>query len=268
MAYGAAAWLGASGFLAAYVAGVLVRARLPRHRRIIRSFHEGLATGAQIGLFLLLGLLVFPSRLDEVAVEGLVIAVVLLLIARPVAVFVCTVWFHRPWPETAFTMWAGLRGAVPIVLATFPLTERYPDGEFIFDVVFFVVLVSAVAQGLTLAPFARRLRLRATARDAADLVDAVPIDSLLEEVVELRVDEDSPVAGRALRDAPTPAGTRLAAIARGNAVLVPDGSTEILVGDVLIGVVGRDESHRLGDWLRGRDADVRVDAGSATDTVG
>ena len=154
-AYGLAVLVEGSGFLAVYLAGVVLSERAGRYRRALRSFQAGLASVAQVGLFFLLGLLVFPSELADVAGQALFVAVVLALIARPVAVLVSTIWFRWPLRQMVFLSWAGLRGAVPIVLATFPLTARYEDGRLIFNIVFFVVLVSATVQGTTLAWLAR-----------------------------------------------------------------------------------------------------------------
>nr|WP_239393934.1 cation:proton antiporter [Frankia sp. CiP3] len=115
VSYGLAAAIGASGFLAVYVTGLFVGARVPLHRRGIRTFHEGLASTAEVGLFLMLGVLVFPSDLPGVVLPGLVVAAVLVLLARPIAGLVSLVWLGYRWQELAFICWAGLRGAVPIV---------------------------------------------------------------------------------------------------------------------------------------------------------
>ncbi len=159
LAYGIAVTFGASGFVAVYLTGVLVGALLPRQRRAILGFHEALANAAEIGLFLLLGLLVFPSRLPPVALSGLLVAVVLTSVARPVAVWVCTLGQGYRWPERTVLSVGGLKGAVPIVLATFPLTAGVDGADLIFDVVFFVVLVSVLFQGIALLPTVRRLGL-------------------------------------------------------------------------------------------------------------
>jgi cell volume regulation protein A len=155
-AYGLAAVLGGSGFLAVYIAGLLI-GRDVRFRKAVEVFHKGLASTAQIGLFLMLGLLVFPSDLPAVAGKALLIAAVLVFVARPLAVMVCLAPFGFSRGERIVASWAGLRGGVPIVLATFPLTELHPDGHLIFNIVFFVVLLSATVQGLTIARLARRL---------------------------------------------------------------------------------------------------------------
>jgi potassium/hydrogen antiporter len=234
LAYGIGAALGASGFLAVYVAGLAIGSGSPRHRRSIRRFHEGLASVAQITLFLLLGLLVFPSQLPAVAGTGLLTAAVLVFVARPLAVAACLPWFGFRGRELVFAAWAGLRGAVPIVLAIFPFTVGYPAGSLIFDVTFFVVLVSAALQGLTVAPVARLLGLRAgkTAWDA--VADLVPLDSAGVDVVELEIGPANGVAGCRLRDAPMPLTARVAAVLRADAVTVPDGDTRVVAGDLLI----------------------------------
>ncbi len=158
-AYGLAVVVGGSGFLAVFLAGVVLVERAPRFRRRVQAFHASLAMGAELGLFFLLGILVFPSQLAGVATEAITVAVVLVLVARPLAVVSSMAWFRWPANELAFVSWAGLRGAVPIVLATFPLTVGHPDGQLVFDVVFFVVLLSATVQGATLSPLSRRLGL-------------------------------------------------------------------------------------------------------------
>jgi len=157
--YGVAAWGGASGFLAVFVGGVVLGSVAPAAASATKDFQAGLASLAQLGLFLLLGLLVFPSQLGAVAWQALAIAAVLVFVARPIAVAISLAAFRPGWREIAFVSWAGLRGAVPIVLATFPLTAGHPNGDLVFDVVFFVVLVSVLVQGSTVSAAARRLGL-------------------------------------------------------------------------------------------------------------
>ena len=249
LAYGTATALGTSGFLAVYLAGVVVAARAPRQRRTLRTFHEGLAATAQISLFLLLGLLVFPSRLPAVAVEAGVITLVLVLVARPLAVLLCLLPFRMPFREVAFAGWAGLRGAVPIVLATFPLTAGYEDGPLIFDVVFFVVLVSALIQGFTITPVARRLGLRAEVDPLADVAEIIPLDIVGVDVRELEVPAGAGVVGGDLARCPLPGDARVTAIVRAGQVVVPTGTTILAAGDLLTIVSG--PSRDLDDALRG-----------------
>jgi cell volume regulation protein A len=238
LAYGGGALLGTSGFLAAYVAGVVVGAGAPRWRRAVRTFHEGLASTAQIALFLLLGLLVFPARLPSVALAALAVAAILVFVARPLAVAVVLPWFGFSRREVVFASWAGLRGAVPIVLATFPLTVGHPDGQLIFNVTFFVVLVSVAVQGLTVSPLARRLGLRADGESWGGLAEVIPLDAVGIDVVEISVPTGSPVVGRLLREVPLPLGARVAAIVRSGEVMVPDGDSRLAESDFLV-VFGR-----------------------------
>ncbi len=163
LSFGAADSLGGSGFLAVYIVGLAVGSTPSRYRRQLAAFHEGVAFVAQVGLFVLLGLLVFPNQLPHVAVSGLALAVVLMLVARPTAVWVSTAGSRFSNRERLLLGWAGLRGAAPIVVATFVLSSHVPDSNTIFNAVFFVVIISALVQGTTLERFARRLRLTAEA---------------------------------------------------------------------------------------------------------
>ena len=195
--------------------GLVVAARAPSRRRAVLAFHEGLASTAQIGLFLLLGLLVFPSRLDDQLLGALGIALVLVLVARPLAVLASIGWMRFRLAELVLVSWAGLRGRGPIVLATFPLTAGYPEGELIFDVVFFVVVISVLLQGLTAAALARRLGLEAEPDTAASVAEALPIDAPGVEVLEIEVGSSCAVVGRSLLEVPPPLEARVAAVLRG-----------------------------------------------------
>lgn len=175
LSYGAAAQLGASGFLATFVTGAFVGALVPRRRRGIQSFHAALASVADIGLFLVLGLLVSPTRLPGVALSALAVAGALTFIARPLAVLVCVAPARRlGWRQSAVVGWTGLRGAVPIVLATFPFALGHPQAQAIFDVVFFVVLVSALVQGSTVTTLVDRLGLSPPGERCAPVARASP----------------------------------------------------------------------------------------------
>lgn len=234
LAYGGATTLGASGFLATFVAGVVVATRAPRRRPTITLVTDALASTAQIALFLLLGLLVFPSELPGAAADALLISLVLVLVARPVAVALCLLPLRWRPAELALVSWAGLRGAVPIVLATFALTAGYPEGELLFNVVFFVVVISTLAQALTVRPVARRLGLLATTPPPPALTTVLPIDEMATDVIEVELTTTAAVAGRALRDVPTPGDTRVSVVVRGGASLIPDGDTVLAVDDVLV----------------------------------
>lgn len=175
LSYGLAGLLGGNGFLAAYVAGIVAGAREFPDKRTVLLFQDGLAWLAQVVMFLTLGLLVYPTDLPGVVAPGLAVTAVLMLVARPLSVFLCLAPFRRyDWRAKLFVSWAGLRGAVPIVLATFPIVAGIAGAQAIFNIVFFVVLVSTIIQGPTLGWLARRLRLDAQpgATPAAPLPNA------------------------------------------------------------------------------------------------
>jgi len=159
LAYGVATAIGSSGFLAVYITGLVLGRKRPVVQPLLH-FHEGLAAAAEAVLFLMLGLLVFPSRLVHVLGPSLVVAAVLMILARPAAIAVCLPWFRFSRRELVVVSWAGLRGAVPIVLATIPLTAGHPDGELVFDVVFVTVLASLIVQASTVGLLVQRLGFR------------------------------------------------------------------------------------------------------------
>jgi cell volume regulation protein A len=168
LAYGAADSFGGSGFLAVYLAGLMLGGRSMPNGRALRVFHGGAAWLAQVTLFLILGLLVNPAGLGSVAADSLVLTVVLLLVARPVAVMLATVPDRFSVNERLLLAWAGLRGAVPVVLATFPVIAHVARAERFFDIVFFAVVISTLVQGTTFEPFARRLGLTGRPRGDRD----------------------------------------------------------------------------------------------------
>jgi cell volume regulation protein A len=253
LAYGFAVAVGASGFVAVYLTGLLVGALLPRHRRNILGFHEALANAAEIGLFLLLGLLVFPTQLVAVAVPALLVAATLTFIARPAAVWLCTLKQDYEWRERTVLSAGGLKGAVPIVLATFPLTAGIDDAPLIFNVVFFVVLVSVLVQGLALLPIVQRLGLEQASPAWAPVAQALPLEGIEVDLIEISVTADLYLAERRLADLPTPRGAIVTAVIRNHHVLVPSGNTIIEVDDVLLITTERRPTtpEELTAWARG-----------------
>lgn len=221
-----------SGFLAAYIAGIVLgNSRLPYKTGLTRV-HDALAWLGQVAMFLMMGLLVFPSRLMEVAWPGLLLAVFLAVVARPVVVALCLLPFRYPRRELAYISWVGLRGAVPIILATYPVLAGVPGGERIFDVVFFVVVVSSIIPGATVSPLARKLDLEAAEPPAPQAVLEIETRQLLDgEIVSFYIDDALPVAGETLRDIPLPDGTSVMLVVRGRDVIPPKGDTALLPGD-------------------------------------
>ena len=187
---------------------------------------------AQIAMFTLLGLLSFPSRLAAATVPALLVATSLILVARPLAVGACLFPFRYSPREVAFVAWGGLKGAVPIVLATYPFMWGLAGAERYFDVVFFVVLVSAVAQGWSLPPVARMLGLRLPAAPVPPAtLEITALRDIGSDIVEYVVGEDSRAARLRVRDLALPDGVLIAMIVRGQDVTPPRGSTQILPGD-------------------------------------
>lgn len=239
-AYGAASAAHASGFLAVYVASlVLGNARLP-HGPATRGFAEAVGWLAQIGLFVMLGLLATPSELPGAVLPALAIGGALLLLARPLSVLVAATPFRVPWRQQAFLSWAGLRGGVPIVLATVPVTAGVPDSDLLFNVVFVLVVVFTLVQAPTLPAVARRLRLGGP-EEARELdVDASPLVSLGADLLQLRVPEDSRLHGVEVSELRLPPGAALTLVVRDGQALVPGARTTLRHGDELLLVVTAD----------------------------
>jgi cell volume regulation protein A len=232
LAFGVTTLVHGSGFLAVYLAGmVLGNGPLPYHNGLLRV-HDALAWLAQIGMFLILGLLVFPSGLLEVAPQGLGLAILLACVARPLVVALCLAPFRYPQREVAYIGWVGLRGAVPIVLATYPVLVGAPGADRIFHVVFFIVVANALVPGATVAWVTRRLGLQKAESPAPQAVLAIESRLPLEgELLSFYVDEALVVMGATLRDLEFPEGSSVTLIVRGNRLIPPRGSTELHRGD-------------------------------------
>ncbi len=232
LSFGIADVIGGSGFLAVYLVGLAVGSTPSRYRRHLVAFHEGLAFLAQVALFIVLGLLVFPSRLPEVAAAGLALALLLVFVCRPVAVFASTWFSDFTSRERLLLGWAGLRGAVPIVLATFVLSSDVPEAGTIFDAVFFVVVISTILQGTTLEWLAGRLGLVSPAPVPAEAPLEVGHLSKL-ELIDFAVAGDHAIAGSAVRELGLPRSAIVAVVVRGDDAIPPRGSTVVQPGDHL-----------------------------------
>ena len=254
LSFGVADVIGGSGFLSVYLVGLAVGSTPSRHRRQLVAFHEGLAVLAQVALFIVFGLLVFPSQLPDVALAGLALAVYLLLVARPASVWVSTAFtsdFTRR--DRLLLGWAGLRGAVPIVLATFVLSSDVPHKDTMFNAVFFVVVVSALVQGTTLEWVAGRLGLlhpTPPMREAP--LEVGPLSQL--DLVDFAVAHDHAVNGSLVRELGLPRSALIAVINREGDAIPPRGSTMVRAGDLLFVLVPRKRRADLEDvfsrWRR------------------
>jgi cell volume regulation protein A len=245
--YGAADTLHGSGFLATYLTClVLGNVRLP-HGAAVRSFAEGLGWTAQIGLFVLLGLLAAPGRLPAQVLPAIGIGLVLLLVARPLAVLVSVSVFRVPWREQLFLSWAGLRGAVPIVLATIPLSLGVPDSRKIFDLVFVLVVVFTAVQGPTLPAVARALRIGSDLVEVDLDVESSPLGALDADVIHVRIGPTSRLHGVELFELRLPSRANVTLVVRGGEAFVPSSRTALRHGDDLIVVAAatvRDAAER------------------------
>jgi cell volume regulation protein A len=234
VAFGGAEVLHGSGFLAVYLAGLVLGSAPSPARRTITTFHQGMGWVAQLALFLTLGLLVFPTQLGPVATDGLLLALLLLVVARPAGVLAGTALARFSLPERLTLSWAGLRGGVPVVLATFPVLEGLPNSLEFFNIVFFSVLVSTLLQGTTFETVARSLRV--TTQEAAlpaPLIDPATMRRFGAEVVEHPVGEGEAIVGRRVRELGLPREALLNLVLRGQEAIPPRGSTVIQAGDRL-----------------------------------
>ncbi|HEX2102455.1 MAG TPA: potassium/proton antiporter [Solirubrobacteraceae bacterium] len=234
LAFGGAETLHGSGFLAVYLAGLaLGTAGIPA-QRTVTSFHQGLAWVAQVALFLSLGLLVFPSELDDIAFQGTVLALVVVLVARPAAVWLATLPWRYSVADRVILSVAGLRGAVPVVLATFPVIAGVEGSTELFSIVFFAVLISTVLQGASFESLAERLGV--TTREPAvpqPLAEAGTIRRLGAEVLEFPIGSGDAIVGARVRDLALPREAVVNVIVRDAQAIPPRGSTRLLAGDQL-----------------------------------
>ena len=252
VAFGLATLAHGSGFLAVYLAGLLLgNGPLPYRAGLLRV-HDALAWLSQVGMFLILGLLVFPSRLLSVAAVGLGIALLLGLVVRPLVVWLCLLPFRYPRREVLYIGWVGLRGAVPIVLATFPVLAGAPGAERLFDLVFFIVVVNALVQGGSVAWLTQKLGLQSKEPPAPQAVLAIESrQPLLGELMSFYIDEALVVTGVPVADLPLPDGAAVALIIRGNALVPPVPGTALQAGDH-VHVIAKPEDRAFIQLMFGR----------------
>jgi cell volume regulation protein A len=250
LAFGSADVVHGSGFLAVYLAGLSLGDRRIPGKRTVLAFHEGFASVAQIALFVVLGLLVFPTQLRDVALEATALALVLALVARPIATLIATAPFKFSLREKTVLGWAGLRGGVPVVLATFPVIDHVPRSVEFFNIVFFAVVVSTLLQGMTFEGLAEKLGLT-TSEPAMPrpLAESGTIRRLGAEVVEFRVREDDAIAGLRIRELGLPRDALVNVIVRGDEALPPRGSSRIEAGDRLHVLVRQEVADDVEDLI-------------------
>jgi cell volume regulation protein A len=229
---------------------VLGNSELP-HRAATRSFAEGVAWLAQIGLFVMLGLLLSPGRITA-GVVGIAVAACLLLtlVARPLTVLVSSVVQPMPMREVAFVSWAGLRGAVPIVLATIPLAEGVQDAERLFDVVFVIVVISTLLTGPTLPTVAKRLRVTRRSEPRQLDFEVAPLERVAADMLQVTVSPVSLLHGVEVGELRLPAGSSVSMVVRDGQAIVPERRTVLRRGDDLLVVTPRGQRERTVQRLR------------------
>ncbi len=246
LSYGVTSVVGGNGFLAVYLAGLVCSELNFIHKRSLKQFHDGMAWLMQIVMFLTLGLLVFPSELIPVAGRALLLAAVLTLIARPIAVFISLIWTRIDVRERVFVSWVGLRGAAPIILATFPLLAGLERADLMFNIVFFIVLTSVLIQGTSLPAIARWLRVDAPITETRSRpFEFVPSEGLKSELIELIIPKGAPVAGKRVVDVGFPEASLLVLLGRENDFVIPTGSTTLLEGDTVLMLVDKNDADRV-----------------------
>lgn len=244
--FGVVSWLNGSGFMAVYILGIYVATIDIPYQPTVMRFHQGLAWIAQITMFTLLGLLVFPSELLPVIVPGLLISIGLAVVARPVAVWLLTLGMGFELRERILIAWAGLRGAVPIILATYPLLAGVPESNMVFNIVFFVVMTSAFVEGSGIGPVARWLGLLEEGAPPTPVtLELIAMEKLNVDMVEVELSENSRGVGRRLAELNLPEYITVSAIYRNGRVVTPRGSTVLLAGDVLFMLAPKEKSNRI-----------------------
>lgn len=233
LSYSATSLIGGNGFMAVYISGLTMSSANFIHKNTLVKFHDGIAWIMQIVMFLILGLLVFMKEVMAVAVPGLIVALILIFVARPISVFVSLAPFKTSLKEKLLISWVGLRGAAPIVLATFPLSNNIAHSHDIFNVVFFVVLVSVIIQGTTIPATAKLLKIDAPMDQKYSSLLEYETAYTNNKMIEFTVPENSIAIGKRLFELELPAKCLVAMIFRDNDYMIPSGTTEIQKSDVL-----------------------------------
>ncbi|MDQ0299995.1 cell volume regulation protein A [Salibacterium salarium] len=253
LTYSVASLLNASGFLAVYIAALIIGNSELTYRHSIFRFNEGFAWMAQILMFIILGLLAFPEQILSPSVigSGLLLSAVLILIARPIATYLSTLGMKYSAKEKLFLSWAGLRGAVPIVLATFAIVADVESGPMIFNVVFFIVLTSALIQGSSISFLSNKLGLSGPKKETpTHSLELISIGKANAEIIEFKTEENTSIVGKSLQDIDFPDSVLISAIVRDDELVTPYGETIIQENDFLYILVSRKEKNKLRSMLK------------------
>lgn len=257
IAYGIGTQAHVSGFAAVYVCSVVMSSGKLPHRHATRSFAEGIGWVAQIGLFAMLGLLAMPSRITwQVVVLAVIASLFLTFVARPLSVFVCLSIFRTPIKEQIFISWAGLRGAVPIILATIPMAAGMPGADQVFDLVFVSVIVLTLLNAPSLLWVAKKLGLASDTREVD--IEVAPLDQVEADLLQVRVSEDSKLHGVSVSELRLPVNTSVSLVIRGDHTFTPHGRDILRSGDELLVVTPSALRSTVEDRLRAIDRHGRL----------
>lgn len=224
-----------NGYLTVYIAGMIVGNARLAYRKETNTFMNGLTWLFQIIMFLTLGLLVNPHEMIDIAVTALLIGIFMILIARPVSVFLCLLPFKGISNKArVFISWVGLRGAVPIIFATYPVIAQIPGSNQLFNIVFFITLLSLIIQGMTISKMARWLKLDLPEEKEGNEFGVELPDEIDTHLNDITLTEDMLTVGNRLADMNIPKGTLVMLIKRGNEFIIPNGQIELHVGDKLL----------------------------------
>ncbi len=256
LTYASTSQLYGSGLLAVYIMALLLGNKDLTYRYAIVRFNEGFAWMMQILMFILLGLLVFPHELVGIAWQGIALSIILMLVARPVAVYVSTAFMGFSHKEKLLLSWAGLRGAVPIVLATYPLIAGLPIGHLFFNVVFFVVFLSALIQGATISPLAARLGLADGKKPITPhSLELISLGKTNTELVEIQVEPGSIADNKAVQNLRLPEDCLITAVIRNEQMITPKGYTVLLADDTLYVMTAKSQTQHLKTLFAGSAAE-------------
>ena len=238
--------IGGSGFLAVYLAGIIIGNKDFVQKKSLLRFFDGLAWLGQIGMFITLGLLVFPSHLLPIIGIGLTLSFILMFIARPLSVFISLIFSKAKFVEKIFVSWVGLRGSVPIILATFPLIAGVKYADLIFSIVFFIVLTSALLQGWSLSFVAKLLKLNAPL--SKRIKSPIEFESTNEgstDLFDYYISENSGVVGKSIVEVGMPKDSLIVMINRNEEYIVPRGGTILEAGDILIVLTNKNTANQV-----------------------
>jgi len=255
LTYGGTVWVGGNGFLAIYLVGLVMGNSNFIHKKSLISFHDGVAWLMQIAMFLTLGLLVFPSHLIPVMGSSLLVTAFLMLVGRPVSVMLCLFFSPFSLREKTMVSWVGLRGSVPIILATFPLLAGLPNAETMFNIVFFIVITSVLLQGTWIPLVSRFLKVDAPLIPKPQPpLEFTPSCDLKSELVEIAVPQFSQVIGKQILELGLPQGALIVLVSKADGCLTPNGGTILEAGDQLLFLANKDDIVKIRTLVESKEA--------------